>query len=151
MLKENLKDDSSWYYSYADQSSQSTYSLPFVPGFSNGGNLDTNTISLNATHAQGKETQYNFHNLNGLIQTEYTYSYLTQDKNYNNSDNRPFISSQSTFSSSGRYGSHNLPPNKADWSYLNYSIAGIMNMNMFGIPHSGADICGTSTTDAQVN
>ena len=23
-----------------------------------------------------------------------------------------------------------------------YSISGIMNMNMFGIPHSGAPICG---------
>lgn len=25
---------------------------------------------------------------------------------------------------------------------MNYSIAGVMNMNMFGIPHVGADICG---------
>lgn len=25
---------------------------------------------------------------------------------------------------------------------MNYSIAGIMNMNMFGIPHAGADVCG---------
>src|SRR5690348_6142628 len=25
---------------------------------------------------------------------------------------------------------------------MRYSIAGIMNMNMFGIPHAGADVCG---------
>jgi alpha-glucosidase (family GH31 glycosyl hydrolase) len=25
---------------------------------------------------------------------------------------------------------------------MKYSIAGIMNMNMFGIPLSGADVCG---------
>jgi alpha-glucosidase (family GH31 glycosyl hydrolase) len=25
---------------------------------------------------------------------------------------------------------------------MNYSISGIMNMNMFGIPLSGADVCG---------
>lgn len=25
---------------------------------------------------------------------------------------------------------------------MNYSIAGIMNMNMFGVPHVGADVCG---------
>jgi hypothetical protein len=102
-----LKDDDSWYQSYEDQSVKSTYYLPFIPGFSNGGNLDHNSLSLNATHAQSL-TEYDLHNLNSLLQTEYTYSYLTQDANYPNTDNRPFINSQGTFTSSGRFASHTL-------------------------------------------
>jgi alpha-glucosidase len=61
---------------------------------------------------------------------------------YPNSDDRPFILTRSTFAGSGKYTSHWLGDNWREWRYMNYSIAGIMNMNMFGIPHSGADVCG---------
>lgn len=50
--------------------------------------------------------------------------------------------SRSTFVGSGRFGSHWLGDNWRDWSYMNYSISGIMSFNMFGIPHVGADVCG---------
>jgi alpha-glucosidase len=79
-----------------------------------------------------------------------TYEYLTDTSDsfvvnetlYPNSDRRPFILSRSTFSSSGSYASHGLGDNWRNWTYMDYSIAGIMNMNMFGVPHSGADVCG---------
>lgn len=57
-------------------------------------------------------------------------------------DNRPFIVSRSTFASSGRFTSHWLGDNYRTWDYMRYSISGIMNMNMFGITHAGADVCG---------
>ena len=63
-----------------------------------------------------------------------TKKYLTENSNYANTDNRPFILTRSTFSGSGSYTSHWLGDNWRDWGYMNYSIAGIMNMNMFGIP-----------------
>lgn len=117
--------------------------MPFIPGYSNGGNLDNNTLSLNATHpGLNNETEYNLHNLFGKMMGKRTYEFLTDSKQYVNSDKRPFILSRSTFPSSGKEVSHWLGDNKREWAYMNYSIAGIMNFNMFGIPHTGADVCG---------
>jgi alpha-glucosidase (family GH31 glycosyl hydrolase) len=32
---------------------------------------------------------------------------------------------------------------------MRYSIAALMNFNMFGIPHVGADVCGTFESDLE--
>lgn len=69
-------------------------------------------------------------------------AWRTRDVLEQQSDKRPFLVSRSTFASSGKYTSHWLGDNYRTWDYMRYSISGIMNMNMFGIPHSGADICG---------
>jgi len=58
------------------------------------------------------------------------------------SDDRTFILTRSTFASSGQYASHWLGDNWRDWKYLSHSIAGMMNMNMFGVSQVGADVCG---------
>jgi alpha-glucosidase (family GH31 glycosyl hydrolase) len=55
---------------------------------------------------------------------------------------RPFVLTRSTFTSTGRYASHWLGDNYREYAFMNYSISGVMNMNMFGIPHVGADIGG---------
>lgn len=103
------------------------------------------SISLNATHPSNNLTEYDVHNLFGVMMARTTYEYLTDGNNqakYPNTDRRAFILSRSTFPSSGKYTSHWLGDNWRDWSYMNYSIAGIMNMNMFGLPLAGADVCG---------
>jgi alpha-glucosidase (family GH31 glycosyl hydrolase) len=57
-------------------------------------------------------------------------------------DKRHFILTRSTYTSTGKYASHWLGDNFREYAFMNYSISGSMNMNMFGIPHVGADICG---------
>jgi len=119
----------------------STYKLPFIPGAMN---FDHMTTSLNATHPAGDAafwTEYNLHSLNGLAQSKKTAEYLKMKK----PDNRTFVSSASTFAGSGKYAQHSINSLDNSWDALNYSIAGVMNFNMFGVPLVGADACfGTS-------
>lgn len=105
-------------------------------------------MSLNATHPHSNNlTEYDLHNLYGLMMSEHTRAFMTGSKLYNRTDNRPFILTRSTFSGSGKYAAHWLGDNWREWGYMNYSIAGIMNMNMFGIPMVGADVCGFFGSD----
>ena len=100
-------------------------------------------MSLNATHPYNGDSEYNMHNLYGLMMAQHTRAYMTNNKGtYNKTNNRPFILSRSTFAGSGAAAQHWLGDNWREWGYLKYSIAGIMNMNMFGIPMVGADVCG---------
>jgi alpha-glucosidase (family GH31 glycosyl hydrolase) len=71
------------------------------------------------------------------------YEYLTEKATSGyDTDKRPFILTRSSFAGTGRFASHWLGDNFRDWSYMKHSVAGMMNMNMFGIPHVGADVCG---------
>jgi alpha-glucosidase (family GH31 glycosyl hydrolase) len=57
-------------------------------------------------------------------------------------DQRTFLLSRSTFAGSGKYVQHWLGDNHRNWDNMKWSIAGIMNFNMFGIPMVGPDVCG---------
>jgi alpha-glucosidase (family GH31 glycosyl hydrolase) len=101
------------------------------------------SLSLNATHPSINEIEYNVHSLYGLMMAKTTSNFMTSDSSgYANSADKPFLLSRSTFAGSGAYTSHWLGDNWRDWKYMRYSIAGIMNMNMFGITQAGADVCG---------
>ena len=42
----------------------------------------------------------------------------------------------------GKYTAHWLGDNFSEWDNMHYSIIGMLQYNMFGIPLVGADICG---------
>jgi len=136
----------SWYATYADQSKESTYKLPFSPGEGRG-KFDSKTVSLNATvYETSTKTNYqmwNMHNLYGLQAAQATFN-SHKNHEFLLSDKRPFVVSQSTFgASSGQYAAHPSAPVDRTVDWLRYSVASVLQMNMFSIPMSGVDVCGT--------
>ncbi|XP_019633184.1 PREDICTED: lysosomal alpha-glucosidase-like isoform X7 [Branchiostoma belcheri] len=93
--------------------------------------------SLCASSVQHLGTHYNLHSLFGLFHASSSRNALVSIRG-----KRPVVISRSTFPSSGRHGGHWLGDNKSTWRDMYYSIPGLLNMNMFGIPLVGADICG---------
>ncbi|KAF2978754.1 hypothetical protein EK904_012363 [Melospiza melodia maxima] len=94
------------------------------------------TLCLDAVQSWGK--QYDVHNLYGYSMTLSTRKAL--DTLF--PGKRSFLISRSTFAGSGKFGGHWLGDNAATWDQLRWSIPGMLEFNLFGIPYVGADICG---------
>ncbi|XP_020844721.1 sucrase-isomaltase, intestinal [Phascolarctos cinereus] len=108
---------------------------PFTPGI-----LDnvmySKTICMDAVQHWGK--QYDVHSLYGYsmaIATEKAIERVFPNK-------RGFILTRSTFAGSGRHAAHWLGDNTALWEHMEWSITGLLEFSLFGIPYAGADICG---------
>ncbi|KAK2509748.1 hypothetical protein MC885_012888 [Smutsia gigantea] len=82
---------------------------------------------------------YDVHSLYGWSQTRPTYEAVQEV-----TGQRGIVITRSTFPSSGRWGGHWLGDNMAAWDQLRKSIIGMMEFSLFGIPYTGADICGFS-------
>ncbi|EFA78629.1 alpha-glucosidase [Heterostelium album PN500] len=108
---------------------------PYLPG---GISLDKHTINLTTTQ-YGNLSVFDTHNLYG-----YTESLATVDAVIEILQKRATVVTRSTFPGSGNHAAHWLGDNNSQYSDMYYSIPGILNMNMFGIPLVGADICGFS-------
>jgi alpha-glucosidase (family GH31 glycosyl hydrolase) len=120
--------------------------LPYFPGFRENitKNLSYWSISENAL-LYGNNTVYDAKPLISYYENKITYDYLENDLKV-----RPFILSRSTTLGSGKYSFHWLGDNFSNLDNLKNSISGLFNFNIFGIPFSGADICGfndNSTTE----
>ncbi|THH14082.1 hypothetical protein EW146_g6217 [Bondarzewia mesenterica] len=101
------------------------------------GPLSTRTLATNATHSGGY-VELDVHNIFGYMEERATNLALRQV----HPGQRPFIISRSTFPSSGKWTGHWLGDNYSNWTYMAYSIQGVLQFQLFQIPMVGADTCG---------
>ena len=105
-----------------------------------GRDLESRTIPIDLKHYNGY-TQLDAHNYFGSMQTQATFGWF-KDPKQNIQRKRPFIISRSSFPGQGKYSGKWLGDNTASYEDMQRSVTGTMMMNIFGIPFSGADICG---------
>ncbi|GAB4817380.1 hypothetical protein N2152v2_004426 [Parachlorella kessleri] len=98
--------------------------------------LGTKSMSVLAYHHNG-DLQYNTHNLYGLSEIKTTAEAVQAIRG-----KRPFILSRASFTGLGAYGAHWTGDNAATWHDLVWSLPGVMNIGLFGIPMGGNDLCG---------
>ena len=122
----------------SDKNKYNIEELPYIPGYREKIKeiLSIKSISENAL-IYGNLTVYDVKPLISFYESKYTYEYLELDLKI-----RPFILSRSTTLGAGKYTFHWLGDNRSTYDDLKYSISGLFNFNIFGIPFSGADICG---------
>ncbi|NXW53314.1 SUIS protein, partial [Eurystomus gularis] len=107
---------------------------PYVPSISDH-SLAQKTLCPDSKTYLGEH--YNTHSLFGWSQTAPTFHVVQQA-----TGKRAFVLSRSTFVGSGKHGGHWLGDNFSQWKDMRYSIIGMLEFNLFGIPYIGADICG---------
>ena len=102
--------------------------------------MSDKTICMLALQTDGNTTyrHYDVHSLFGWSETVAT---LPAARALS-PGRRAFVLSRSTFPSSGVYAGHWTGDNSALWPFVKYNIIGLLEFNLFGIPYSGADICG---------
>ncbi|KAF8182274.1 glycosyl hydrolases family 31-domain-containing protein [Pholiota molesta] len=111
------------------------------------GRLSTRALATNATHAEG-QVELDVHNLWGMMEEKAAHLAL-QDAI---PSKRPFVNSRSTFPSLGRWTGHWVPGRQFQFmGYLRYSIASVLQFQIFQIPFVGADTCGfNGNTDEEL-
>ncbi|CAL8345363.1 unnamed protein product, partial [Arctogadus glacialis] len=116
--------------------------MPPLDAMENG--LNHKTLCMNSQQFLSDGTpvrHYDVHNLYGWSHAKPTYDALL-----NVTGKRGVVVTRSTYPSSGKWAGHWLGDNNSSWDQLYKSIIGMMEFSLFGIPYTGADICGFFNT-----
>ncbi|XP_077421965.1 sucrase-isomaltase, intestinal [Vanacampus margaritifer] len=106
--------------------------------------LNHKTLCMNSEQILSDGTavrHYDVHSIYGWSHTKPTYDALLSV-----TGKRGIVVTRSTYPSSGKWAGHWLGDNNASWDQLYKSIIGMMEFSLFGIPYTGADICGFFNT-----
>lgn len=106
--------------------------LPYTPG---GQALKTMTISMDGKH-YGGIVEFDVHDLFGMLESKATYTYLKKKSPL------PFILTRSSAFGTGQFAAHWTGDNGATWEFMKYGTTGVFQFGIFGMPFTGADICG---------
>jgi len=109
---------------------------PYVPRWMHDRRMWDRTLCMDAT--QKTDRHYNLHSMYGH-QMAVTAHDAYRDAN---PGQRGIILSRSTFPGTGKYAGHWLGDNMSIWKDLHYSVIGMLEFGLFGIPFVGANICG---------
>ncbi|KAF4521826.1 hypothetical protein B566_EDAN012483 [Ephemera danica] len=82
-------------------------------------------------------SHYDVHSLYGYSETIPTSAALQAV-----TGKRGLVFTRSSFVGSGILGGHWTGDNYAYWDHMQYSVIGLLDFNLFGLPYVGADICG---------
>uniref|UniRef100_A0A8C4ZKN2 alpha-glucosidase n=1 Tax=Gadus morhua TaxID=8049 RepID=A0A8C4ZKN2_GADMO len=116
--------------------------MPPLDAMENG--LNHKTLCMNSQQFLSDGTpvrHYDVHNLYGWSHAKPTYDALLSV-----TGKRGVVVTRSTYPSSGKWAGHWLGDNNSSWDQLYKSIIGMMEFSLFGIPYTGADICGFFNT-----
>lgn len=114
--------------------------IPYRPGNCD---ITDKTVAMHGYHHSENDyedkvlKEYNLHSLWNVGEGKATHDFFVQKLN-----RRPFILTRSNFAGSGTIVTKWLGDNHARWEFMRYSIIGIYNYQLFGIPLVGSDICG---------
>lgn len=107
---------------------------PYLPPV-DGGKLYYKTLCMTAKLFAGMH--YDVHNIYGLAEAIVTSFALAEIRG-----KRPLVISRATFPSHGHYAGHWSGDVTSKWIDMEYSIPQLLSFSLFGIPLTGADICG---------
>ncbi|XP_075544668.1 lysosomal alpha-glucosidase-like [Dermacentor variabilis] len=105
---------------------------PYVPGEEK---LCTKTLCMSDRHYIS--SHYNVHNIYSQLEARATYKALVQIH-----QKRPFIISRSTSPGQSVWSGHWSGDISSSWEDMKLSISNILSFGMYGMPLTGADICG---------
>jgi alpha-glucosidase (family GH31 glycosyl hydrolase) len=114
--------------------------LPYLPGNSS---LLIKAVAPSGYHVVNDEygdkfyKEYNLHSLWAFHQANSTNKFFAEVQK-----RRPFILTRANFPGIGRFTSKWLGDNHSTWEDMRYSIIGMYNYQLFGVPLVGADMCG---------